>query len=492
MPLRRAIAAAVASGLLLAAAAPPIGLGWLAWVALVPAAAAALRGGDARPGRLALPLAYGVYLELLLVPALPFGLAERQWGDPLLPVLAGDSPVLFAALIGIPLFALALYALRFPFLGFGRGALAPIAVPAIAWTALDLLRAKYDPSGLWGPLFLTQHETAAARLAALAGPWLLTFALVAVNFALALLLVRRRAVLLPAAGTLGAVAVLAVASLTLAKTATSSARVTVAAVQPGYDTAEFERPVLRYFGDDYERASLDLVRDLATLTDEALSQGAEVVAWPEATVWTDPLESEEVRRALRDVTGSRAVTLVVPYFLPSRDHGGALVVLPRGGTSEPKPKQRPMWFLGEKGDNRAPPRPARTPLGELGTLLGVDNQDPGLARRLAAAGADLLTSSTHDWAGLAPEQRAFSQLHAAALALPLVRADWRYGSAIYEAGGRRVADAGGEKRRAVVTASVALAGEATPYARVGDVLGWAALAVAAALVLARLARLVRD
>ena len=101
--IRTAVAAALLSALLLWMSAPPIAAGWLAWVALVPAAVVVLRASATNAGRLAVPLAYAIYLELLLVPALPFGLADGQWGDPAIPVLIGGSPVLGVALVAIPL-----------------------------------------------------------------------------------------------------------------------------------------------------------------------------------------------------------------------------------------------------------------------------------------------------------------------------------------------------------------------------------------------------
>ena len=96
-PARAAVLAApFASGLLLWAASPPVGFGWAAWVALLPAAAVALAAPATRWGRAAVPLAVVVFLELLLVPALPFGLADDQWGQPVVPILVGGSPVLDA------------------------------------------------------------------------------------------------------------------------------------------------------------------------------------------------------------------------------------------------------------------------------------------------------------------------------------------------------------------------------------------------------------
>jgi apolipoprotein N-acyltransferase len=437
---RRSALAGLASGALLWAASPAVGLGWLAWIALVPAAAVG--------GRLALPLAFGVSLELQLVPALPFGLAENQWADdPIVPIMVGDSPVLAVALVAIPLVTLALYAVRFPFFGTSS-----ILVGALGWTALDIVRTKVDPGGLWGPLFLTQHDTVAADVAAVGGPWLLTFAIAAVNLSLA----RRGWVPVALAAALVAGSALAVAG---------PGRPTriVAAVQPGYDTAQYELPLLQnHRRKRYEAAAHDLIGDLAPLTRAAAGRGAGLVVWPEAVVWVDPRLTASVRRSLGALARETGAAIVVPYFLPGPAHGAAVVVRPDGTISRPEPKHRPMWFVGEQGggDPRA--------VGDLGLMLGVDTQDPGTAQALGAA---LLTSSTHDWEQLAPQQRAFSRLSSVALGRPLVRADWRYGSAVFDRGD--VPAEAGDGRRVVVAPVGAPA--TTPYARTGDAPAWVAL-----------------
>jgi hypothetical protein len=134
-----------------------------------------------------------------------------------------------------------------------------------------------------------------------------------------------------------------------------------------------------------------------------------------------------------------------------------------------------MWYLGERGRNRdGPPRP----IGTLGTELGVDNGDPAVARALVNRGAEVIVSSTHDWPQLAVQQLAFARLWSRALGVPIVRADWRYESAILDRG-RVLAHA--RSGRTVLTAAVAEP-RWTPYRSVGDWPGWAALAAAVAAV----------
>lgn len=81
-PVWAAIAAGGLSAVMLWASSPPVGVSSLAWVALVPAASMVRANPGTRAGRLAVALIYALYLELLLVPALPLGLTYGQWGDP--------------------------------------------------------------------------------------------------------------------------------------------------------------------------------------------------------------------------------------------------------------------------------------------------------------------------------------------------------------------------------------------------------------------------
>jgi apolipoprotein N-acyltransferase len=483
---RIAIVAALASALGMWVASPSVGLGWLAWIALVPAAVVTLRFPDSRAGRLAMPLAYGVYLELLLVPALPFGLTDGQWVDA--PLAIGGSPVLAVALLAIPAFTLLLYAV-----GFGRPwgaerlppALAPVAavvVPALAWTALELIRVKLDPGAFWGPLFLSQADEPAVGLAALAGPWAITFAVVATNYSIALAVTSRRA--LPALAAGGAVLAATLGGGGLTAGAGSDTAIRVAAIQPGYDTAEEDRRVLRHWeATGWDEASLDVARNLGDLTRAATAEGAELVVWPEATMYVDPRTEPETLAYLRRLASSTGASILVPFFLPEPEVSQALAVTPAGELTDARSKQRAMWYLGEGEGSTPSAAPLVVEGVRLGVLLGVDTEDPAVARLRAARDATLMVSSTHDWRALATQQRAFARVGAAGAGVALVRSDWRYGSAVYDPEGEVVADAGPGLRRTAVVADVALAGATTPYVGIGDAFGWAAMGLAAIMLL---------
>jgi apolipoprotein N-acyltransferase len=491
---RVVVAAALASALMLWAASPAVGVGWLAWFALVPAAAVVLTAPGGRWSRVAIPLAYVVYLELLLVPAFPFGLAEGQWGDPVIPVMVGNSPVLAIALVAVPLLGALLYAVRFgqPWGAWrlpGSLALAgAIAIPALAWTALDYARAKLDPGALWGPLFLSQAEGPGGSLATLGGPWLITLAIVAVNYGIAAALIQRRArlALVPTATVIA----LALAATAIERGRADAGSLRVAAIQPGYDTAESERPELRHFSPGtYDLAAVDVISDLEGPTREAATAGAHLVVWPEATMYVDPRGEPRVRRELTRLVRDAGVAVVVPFFRPSPvRESHAVAVAPAGDGirfTAARPKHRPLWYLGENPGS-GEQGPIEIAGREVGVLLGVDTQDARNGAALAAQGAELLVSATHDWRQSAGPARAYARLAARAAGRPLVRADWRYGSAIYGADGTALEDAGGRRDRTALVATVELAGSTTPYARLGDAIGWLAVGAMGLVALAAL------
>lgn len=487
---RASVIAALASAGLLWAASPAVGLGALAWIALAPAAAAAI-ALPGRPGRLAVPLALAIFMETQLVPALPFGLAEGQWGDVPAPLMIDDSPVIAVALVAIPLYAFLLYLLPlhprpeqggssvggWRLIGKVReSGVLVVVLPALILAAVELVRSAYGPGGLWGGLALTQAGSVGAAPAAIAGPSLVALLIVAVNYSLALAFVRRRPK--PALWAGGA----AVAAMALGALATPNpgpGSIRVAAIQPGYDTAEEEPAALRRWQPgSYRLAAVDVVGDLAGPTEAAARDGAELVVWPEATAFVEPADHAIVGRLAGRLAQANEVAIVYPYFDYDRSRSGVRIARSDGSLSGPRPKNRPMWFLGERTIEAEPGLLTAGGV-EVGVLLGVDAQDAGVAAGLVGDGADLIVSATHDWEQMATQQLAQAQLTATATGAPISRADWRYSSALIDRKGDPQSVAAEGKRRETLVADLATAGP-TPYANVGNGPAWI---VTAALVL---------
>jgi apolipoprotein N-acyltransferase len=480
MSRRRALAAVAATGLGLWLASPSVGIGWLAWVAIVPVATIALREPEERPvgARLVVPAAYLLWLELALIPDLPPGIAEDQWGDPVIPLIA-DTPAPFVAVLVLPALALVL-----ALIGFGLpwaahrlpaklDALAAVAIPALAWTALEVVEVRTLPGGWWATVAAGQATTPGARLATLGGLYLVTLAIVAVNYAIALAIVRRSRVAAAGAALLVAVVVAATALAPVTTVGDADPTLVVAAVQPGYDTAE-DVPATRAFTRrHYVRAAHEIAEDLEPLTREAAAAGARLIVWPEATIWVDPA-TPSVRERLTELAADTRATIVISVFRPGPATSSVLVVRPDGTLSDPVPKQRPMWYLGERGQDAGPARSIVAAGTRIGTMPGVDNEDPAVARALVADGARVLVAVTHDWEQLAVQQRAFASLHALATGVPLVRSDWRFGSGIWAADGTRLAGETVSRERTALTATVSR-GRPTPYVAIGDLVGDVAL-----------------
>ena len=205
-----------------------------------------------------------------------------------------------------------------------------------------------------------------------------------------------------------------------------------------------------------------------------------LVTWPEAAIWVDPRTSPDVRSALvraraHDGGDHRRAGTSCRDRTTARRSSSL-----QTGVQQDATEAAPDVVLGENGDNRRAPRPVATPGGLAGTTLGVDNQDPSIVRATRGRGGGR-RHVQHPRLGAARPHPA--RIHAACTrsspGVPVVRADWRYGSAIYAADGERVADAGEDRSRTVVVADVGARPGLTPYVDVGDALGWAAAAFAA-------------
>ena len=302
-PDGRALALAVASGLLMALALPlaipwlslqeldPAGrLEWLAWVALVPALLALDR---ARTFRAALGLG--------LAAGLAYFYAAIWWVSHAMTSFGGvPLPLALVALSLLVLYMAAHWALAFALGWLVRRRLgAPWAahLPAI-WVATEWLRTHLFTGFPWGNLGYTQaRHLPVAQLASLLGVYGIAALVVLVNCAVHELL-RARAEGRPfparlAGGTAALVAAaLAYGQLHLVDVrarAAAAPRLTVGLVQGNIDQSVKNQRL--------ENADFIVGRFLP-LSLEAERRGAALVAWPEATYpWSVPPDLESFERA---------------------------------------------------------------------------------------------------------------------------------------------------------------------------------------------------
>ncbi|MCW2614101.1 MAG: apolipoprotein N-acyltransferase [Frankiales bacterium] len=271
--------AALASGLLLYLAFPPVGLWWLAApsVALL---TLACRGTSVRRGLL-LGLVHGLTTFLLLV----------EWAA----TIAGPGALVALALLEASFLALLGGALAVA----GRATLWPLWAAAL-WVLQEALRARLPFGGFpWGRLAFSQGESPLLPLAALGGAPLLGFVVALLAGALAWAAVRRTRV----AAAVAAVSVLTTLGVAvLVPVPTDGAPVRVAVVQGNV-------PRLGLDFNDQRAAVLtnhvDATHALAADVRAGRAERPDLVVWPENASdldpFTDPDAFDLIDGAVKDV-----------------------------------------------------------------------------------------------------------------------------------------------------------------------------------------------
>ena len=507
----------VASGLLLALAQPPYGLGWLAFVALVPflLAAEKRRSRGAERGA---PALAGYVLGLSYFGGMLYWIAFLPGEEMTLPMLrvpAVAAMVLYLSLFGL-LFAVSLDFARV------RGRIPLwLAAPAL-WAGVEWLRG-WGPLGLpWGSLgyALTDHPAAlqAAAGTGLSGlsAWIVLGNVAVVSFVGAL---RREA---PTAGAAaGAVcraraarrAVLfwgllwipLLAGRIYLDRAVRSGEETgrslrIALVQPNVGGPAKWRP-------DFREWNLHL---LETMTVAAAGTPAELVIWPETAATSYLRYDGSYRDRVVGIVNRTRLPLVTGFLDADWEPGGkwttynaAGLFLPGAGLAasyrkmhlvpfgEMIPGSSVVPWLGEIDLGEAdfsPGREATVLRGgpvPSGVLICFESIFPQIARRMAAKGAGLLVNITNDsWFGDSPAPRqhaAMAIVRAVELRRPLARAANTGISLLVDPWGR-VRVRSGVFTREVLAGSLPLVEGRTFYARWGGLVD-AAYPVAAALVL---------
>jgi apolipoprotein N-acyltransferase len=300
--------AVLLSGVVLAGAYPEPDVSPLAWVALVPFLVLA-GGGGVRRG-LALGALFGVgFFGALLVWISLVG--WLSWA-----VLA-TSQAAFVALFG------AAWAVA----GRARRPFVRVLAPPVLWVALEYLRSAFPAGGFpWGQLAQSQAGIPwLLPLSSLAGGWLVAFAVVVINAAVAEVLrsrgVVRRGVVVRAA----VLVALVLSAPALVRGPSEEGRAVRVAIVQGGVPAGFE--------DDPFAKELAIIERHRRLTARLPPRAADLVVWPESSVGLDLERVPEAARAVRAAARAVGTPLLVGGNLdsgPDRYRVMAFLVSPMG------------------------------------------------------------------------------------------------------------------------------------------------------------------
>jgi apolipoprotein N-acyltransferase len=476
------LAAAFGAGILVALSFPPVDLGPLVLVALVPLFWA-WRG--TRPAHAAL---YGfVYGIACFSAELPW---MRYFGAvaivPLVMVLAGG-----VALAGALVAALA-----------RRGVASPLLTAAV-WVVVEALLGRWPLGGFaWCNLGISLHDVPAARaLASLGGVLLVSFAIVAVNgflldAVIALHHRRIRPAIVAVAGLVGLVAFTVVA-----------------------DAARFEPTTTGHLhfallqGDDQELSlaeqnSQQLTSAHLALADE-LDGRYDLIVFPESALDTDPQTDAGLRERLQQLAADHDAAVLVNARTPGTDaqvRNSNLLYTPHGELQGVYSKQHLVpfgeyvpWrdqlsFLPELRQVPYDYQPGdRTKLfrvrgHEIGSVICFESTFGPLVRDFVKDGAEAIVVSTSNRSyrrsGNSAQHVAQSQMRAAETARPVLQASVSGISAVIDADGS-VRETTGLFERTIVDSTVATTAGETPYVRYGDwVVALSALALLGATIVA--------
>lgn len=489
------LAVAVAAGLALHLAYPRPGWDLLGWVTLAPMLALAVTADSPRRA-----FAEGWFAGLAF-----FGPLLRWLTHTMTTFSTLSWPVAVLVLLGLAGY-LALYwgavAWGVAWLRAPLGARALWLAPPM-WVAAELAR-TYALAGFpWGLLgYIPYRRLELIQVAAWAGVYGVSFALVVVNAALAWACVRRTARAVALATAVVALVIGGLQAVGLARgPGRSTATLAVGIVQGNIDQAikwekAFQQETLRIY---------------AGLTREA-APGTRLVVWPEAAVpayvryepwvieWLTTLAGDvgvpllvgapDARREGRATRLSNSAFLVHTEGLAARYDKMHLV--PFG---EYVPLKRLLFFVeaiaAEIGDFSPGRERVLFPFAEapFGTVICYEVIFPDLFRRFVLEGASFMVNITNDaWFGVSggPLQHlAMVPLRAVENGVAVVRAANTGVSALVAPSGR-IGPELGLFRRGVLRVEVPVRAAHTFYTRVGDLFAYACSAVTAAALAARL------
>jgi|SRR5579859_2799741 len=385
------------------------------------------------------------------------------------------------------------WALLRPPMTAGRALAALVVVPSF-WLLVEWIRSWQALGGPWALLGASQWQhPAILALASVGGVWLVSFALVAANTGLVILITAPRAAL-RALGVAAAVAAAGAGPLAFALTPPvhPAGDVTVALVQPGFQphpsplgTASqrlsaglaARHPGLIVWGESsigydlrFHHALLDQLRRLSA------ADGAQILADQDS--YTPAGKSKvAVLIGARGIVATYTKTRLVPFgeYIPFRQQLGWLTKVSKAAPSNMIP--------GDGARVMTATLPGGRPL-RLGVLICFEAAFPDMSRADTVHGAQLIVYQTSDstfQGSWAPAQHAsLSAVRAAETGRPVVQAALTGVTAAFDAQGRQLAWSGTSRRGvAFVRLDLVPASRFTLFDRIGDTVPLAAIVICA-------------
>lgn len=483
--------AALASGLGLSLAFPPVDAGWIAFVALVPLCLA-LRGASGRLGAL-IGFVFGLgFFGVLLYWISYFGTVA------FIVLLITESGILAA--FG----ALAARASR-------RSVGARLAGMPLLWAGAEILRGRQPVGGFtWGSLGYSQHGGGPVRsIARVGGVIVVGVVVFAINALIAEMLTARPGIARRWAGAIALFLAVTPTFLPLGLAGPSAGTFSIAAVQGNVPRERFTGLGRRgrVGPEDFTIVANHVAES------EALVGGPrpDLVVWAENSVDRDPRETPALFNPIQDLVRRVGVPFLVGSILEERPRftNSNLLLDPNGDIVQRYDKRHLVPF-GEyvpwDGFRRIVPaldrelpvngRAGRTPgifrvgPARIGSLICFESTYAGLGRDVVRAGAQIIVVSTNNASlGTSPAPRehlAMSQMRAVETGRAVVHAAISGISAIILPNGD-VTQQSHVFTAAILRAGLPLATKDTPFTRFGGVVE--ALLIAGAVVTVLLALL---
>jgi apolipoprotein N-acyltransferase len=471
--------AALVAGALPVLAFPAPNLEFLAWFALVPGLLIMHASPSAREAGVR-----GWWFGA------GFIFAAHYW---LLPNI-GPGLLLVAVVMGalwIPV-AVSTWVLLRPPVTAAHGLAALVVVPSY-WLVIEWIRSWQGFGGPWALLGASQWQhPAVLALAALGGVWLVSFAIVAANTGIVILLTAGRTPVRALGAAATAVVIVAgPAAFALTPAPHPARSVTLTLIQPGIQ----HNPQIRVNASERLSAGLgrlhpdlvvwgessiasDLRKDprlLARLKALSAFNGAQILANQDSQT---PVGKTKVAVLVgpRGIVATYTKTRLVPFgeYIPFRQQLGWLTRISRAAPTNMIPGSGAKVIrMTTRSGQRIP----------IGVLICFESAFPDMSRVDARRGAQLIVYQTSDstfQGSWAPAQHAsLGALRAAETGRPVVQAALTGVSAAYDAQGRLLASMS-TAQRGLLTVRLGLEpGTAlTPFDRYGDVVPWTAIGIA--------------